>query len=166
MTTRKRVLGSAVAVMAMGSAWGMPAALADDGGRPFRLDLSGANEFNMAGLPSNVHGDADRGTMELRLNPGQEEACWTVTSLTLTAGENLPTAAHIHRGPATGAGGIVVHLFGSGGTGPAPTSYPTGTTCVPAPRALLLEILQEPEAFYANLHNSTHPGGVVRAQLG
>jgi hypothetical protein len=162
---RVRRIAAVVAAAGVGAVLVAGTARADDGGRPFRLEMSGAQEFNGAGLPSNVHGDADRGSIELRLNPGQEEVCFTVGELTLTAGEPLPTAGHIHVAPAGIAGPIVVHLFDAS---TAPASYPTGTSCVPAPRALILDILHDPSAYYVNLHNPPpfHPGGVVRAQLG
>lgn len=162
-TKRTRVLGTAVGMAVAGVALAAGTAGADDGGRPYRLDLSGANEFNASGAPINPHGDADSGSIELRLNPGQEEVCWTVGDITLSAGDSLPTAAHIHVAPAGLAGPVVIPLFG-GAT--APTAYPTGTTCVPADRELLVTILHDPSAYYVNLHNSPHGGGVMRAQLG
>jgi hypothetical protein len=164
-TTRTRMTGMAAAVAAGLMALG-GAAAADDGGVPFRLDMSGANEFNAAGAPINPHGDADSGSIELRVNPGQEEVCWTVGAITLTAGDGLPTAAHINVAPAGFAGPIVIGLFGGNTPHAAPTAYPTGTACVPAERELLLAILHDPAAYYVNLHNVPHGGGVMRAQLG
>ena len=140
--------------------------LADNGGRPFRLALSGANEFNAAGAPINPHGDADRGSAVLTINPGQEEVCWTFGAITLTAGDALPFVAHIHVAPAGIAGPVVVDIFGGTAAAPAPSSYPTGTTCVPGDRDILTAILRDPDAYYLNLHNTQHPGGVMRAQLG
>ena len=164
MNMHGRIVGPAVAALAIGTALLAGTAGAANGGRPFRLEMSGAQEFNSQGIPSNPHGDADRGTIELRLNPGQEEVCWSVSELTLTAGEALPRDAHIHEAPAGIAGPVVIPLFSAS---TAPLSYPTGTSCVTAPRALILEILHEPSAYYVNLHNNPpHPGGVVRAQLG
>lgn len=161
-TTRARVIGAA-AMAAAGLVLAGGTAAGDDGGRPFRLALSGAAEFNGAGVAINPHGDADHGSIELRLNPGQEEVCWAVGEITMTAGESLPTAAHIHVAPAGFAGPVVIPLFG-GST--APNAYPTGTHCVPADRELLRTIIRNPEAYYVNLHNSPHPAGVMRAQLG
>ena len=109
-------------------------ALADDGGRPFRLALSGANEFNAAGAPINPHGDADRGSVVLTVNPGQEEVCGTFGAITLTAGDALPHVAHIHVAPAGIAGPVVVDIFGGAAAAPAPSSYPTGTTSVEGDR--------------------------------
>ncbi len=159
----RRIVAMGAAAVGIGTVLVAGTADAANGGRPFNVDVSGANEFNAAGAPSNAHGDADRGTMKLTLNPGQEEVCWSVGELTLTAGEARPSAGHIHEAPAGVAGPIVVQLFG--GAMPAPTSYPTGTTCVQASRAQILEILLDPSAYYVNLHNAQHPGGVVRGQL-
>lgn len=140
--------------------------LADNGGRPFSLALSGANEFDAAGVPINPHGDADHGSVVLTINPGQEEVCWSFGAITLTAGDALPVAAHIHIAPEGIAGPIVVDIFGGAAAAPAPTSYPTATTCVHGDRDVLAAILRDPGAYYINLHNAQHPGGVMRAQLG
>ena len=134
-------------------------------GRPYALALSGANEFNAAGAPINPHGDTDRGTGIITLNPGRGEVCWSFGTIILTADEALPHVAHIHLAPAGVAGGVVVDLFGGSAVAPAPTSYPTGTTCVPAARDALIAILQDPTAYYVNLHNAQHPAGVMRDQL-
>lgn len=151
--------GGIAAVVAVTLAVGGFAA-ADDGGRPFSGTLSGAEE-----VPTNPHGAADNGSFTLTLNQGQGEVCWSFGALTLTAGELLPFAAHIHEAPAGVAGGIVVDLFGTATTPAAPTAYPTGTTCVAADPAQIKDIRQNPSAYYVNLHNATHPTGVVRAQL-
>lgn len=166
-TTRTRILAAAVvAAGTVAAAWPSGTAGADDGGRPFRLEMSGAQEFNAAGVPINPHGAADSGSVELRFNPGLEEVCWTVGAITLTAGDTLPTAAHIHVAPAGFGGPIVLPLFGGAGNPPAPGTYPTGTECVPADRQLILSILHDPASYYVNLHSAQHPGGVMRAQLG
>lgn len=161
MKGRARVISAAIAATLLGSVLLSGTTVADNGGKTFRLAMSGANEFNAAGVPINPHGDADHGSITLRLNPGQEEVCWSVDELTLTAGEALPHAAHIHLAPAGVAGPVVVDLF----AGNAPTAYPTATTCVPAPREGILAIIHDPSAYYVNLHNAQHPAGVVRAQL-
>lgn len=165
-TTRTRMLATVLGALAVGAMSVAGPAGADNGGRPFRLAMSGANEFGPTGVPINPHGDDDFGSIELRVNPGQEEVCWTVGEITMTAGDGLPFAAHIHLAPAGLAGSIVIGLFGSGTPHAAPTAYPTGTACVTAERELLLAILHDPAAYYVNLHNSPHGGGVMRAQLG
>ncbi len=122
---KRAAVALAVAVLAVGGV-----AYADHsggGGRTFRLLLTGAEE-----VPTNPHGAADRGTATLRLNAGQQEVCFSFGELTLTPGEPLPFAGHIHRAPAGQAGDVVIGLFG-GAAGPAPTSYPTAERCVFAP---------------------------------
>ena len=166
MSGRVRTIGSALIGTCIGAVVLSATVGAGDGGRPFRVVLSGANEFNAAGVPISPHGDADRGSIELTLNPGQEEVCWSVGALTLTAGEALPHVAHIHEAPAGVAGPVVIDLFGGAAAVPAPTSYPTDTFCVHADRAELIEVLQDPSAYYVNLHNAQHPAGVMRGQLG
>ncbi len=165
MSGQVRMLAAAVAAAGLGTVLVMGPAGAANGGRPFHVVLSGANEVNAQGLPINPHGDADRGSISLRLNPGQERVCWSAGALTLTQGEALPRVAHIHEAPAGSAGPVVVDLFGTASTVPAPTSYPTGTTCVHADRSLIVDILQDPSAYYVNFHNAQHPPGVVRGQL-
>ena len=165
MKGRARIIGATIAAALSASILLSGITLADGGGKTFRLALSGANEFNASGVPINPHGDADRGSITLRLNPGQEEVCWSVDELTLTSGEALPHVAHIHLAPGGVAGPVVVDLFGGSAPVAAPTSYPTGPTCVPAPRDGILAIIHDPAAYYVNLHNAQHPAGVVRAQL-
>ena len=161
-----RSLASVLLALIVAMALSVGPALADNGGRPFDLALSGANEFNAAGAPINPHGDADRGSAVLTVNPGQETVCWSFGAITLTAGDALPHVAHIHLAPEGIAGPVVVDIFGGAATAPAPTSYPTGTTCVHGDRDVLLAILRDPGAYYLNLHNAEHPAGVMRAQLG
>ena len=158
--------GLLTAVTAGALLMGGPATAEGTGGRPFRLQLSGAEEFDAARVPINPHGDADRGSVVLTLNQGQERVCWEFGVITLTAGDALPRVAHIHRAEPGVAGPVVVDLFGTPTTPPAPTAYPTDTTCVHADADVIKDIRQNPEDYYINLHNAQHPGGVMRAQLG
>jgi hypothetical protein len=156
-----------VATLAIGAAIALSATIvggggvaAEEGGRPFRQALDGLNEVPPA--TDGVH----MGSVSLTLNQGLGEVCWQFGPITLPATESLPFAGHIHRAPAGANGPIVVPLFPVPEAGvSAPTSYPTGTTCVPASVAIIKEIRHDPAAFYVNLHNSTHPGGVMRGQL-
>lgn len=136
-------------------------ASAAPGGRPFRIELSGANE-----VPTNPDGAADRGSIVLTLNQGLGMVCYTLGELTLMPGEALPNAGHIHEAPAGAAGPVVVALFGGLGNPPPPSDYPADTRCIEGvDRDLIKEIRQNPENYYLNLHNTTHPAGVVRGQL-
>lgn len=68
------------------------------------------------------------------------------------------TAAHIHRGPDGVAGPVVIAL-------PAPTRG-SSSGCVIASTGLVQRILDSPELFYVNVHNTAFPAGAVRGQLG
>jgi hypothetical protein len=72
-----------------------------------------------------------------------------------------PVAAHIHRGRANQAGGIVVPLA------PLPTAGDPGTSsgCVTVAADLMAAILKNPHRYYANVHTAAFPGGAVRGQL-
>jgi hypothetical protein len=128
--------------------------------KTFHVVLTG-----LAEAPENVHGNADRGFAEITFDRSDAEVCWQVLRLRLTAGEALPFMGHIHLAPRNEPGGIVVHLFGTGDGGPAPTSYPTERVCRSIAPALLDQILANPDQYYMNLHNTTHTSGVVRGQL-
>ncbi|MGH2686559.1 MAG: CHRD domain-containing protein [Actinomycetota bacterium] len=125
-----------------------------------RVQLSGVHE-----VPENVHGNGDRGVAEVSFDPSNDQICWQVLELRLLDGEALPHAGHIHIAPRNVAGPIVVHFFGTGDGVAAPTSYPTPRVCRPVDGALLDQILASPGEYYVNLHNATHPSGVVRDQL-
>jgi hypothetical protein len=147
-------IGAAIALSAGALAGG--SAVADEGGRPFHIVLDGLNEVPPA--TDGVH----TGSVSLTLNQGLGEVCWQFGPITLPADESLPFAGHIHEGAAGVNGPVRVTLF-SGED--APTSYPTGTVCVSASAEQIKVIRQNPAGWYVNLHNSTHPGGVMRGQL-
>jgi hypothetical protein len=93
-------------------------------------------------LTGNLTGTAGTGLATLRLKANL--VCWQFT--------NLPTgftftAAHIHRGSATGP--IVVPFTSTGQT----------SGCVKASPQLVREILANPAGFVVNLHNAT--GAVI-----
>ncbi|MDP9386607.1 MAG: CHRD domain-containing protein [Actinomycetota bacterium] len=152
-TWKAAAVTAAVALSAVGTAG--PAAARH--GKPVRVALSGAEE-----VPANPHGRADRGSAWLKLDERKGQVCWRFGRLTLTAGDSLPTAAHVHRAPRGQAGPVVVPLFT---TADAPATYPTGVSCVAAAPELVREIRANLSGFYVNLHNAQHPAGVVRGQL-
>jgi CHRD domain len=120
---------------------------AADGGRPFATTLSGAAEVPGPGDPDGS------GTATLTVNPGRGEICYTLT----VAGIAPSTAAHIHVGPAGVAGPVVVPL--------GPPTDGTISACADVDRALALDIVQNPENYYVNVHNAEFPAGAVRGQL-
>lgn len=119
-----------------------------DGGRAFATTLTGAAEVPGPGDPDGS------GEAVLQLNPGQREVCFQLTVRDIAPA----TASHIHRGAADVAGPVVIGLT------PPPTSG-SSSACVSASRELILEIIQNPEAFYVNVHNADFPAGAVRGQL-
>jgi Cu/Zn superoxide dismutase len=131
---------------------------ASGGGRPLSTSMSGANENPKNNSPAT-------GTTALRLNHGQGTVCYDMTVSSLTTS---PSAAHIHKAPAGSNGGVVVHLFGSGGA-PAPTtaSFTITNFCQSGvSQALIKDIIQNPDQYYVNVHTSTFPNGEIRGQLG
>jgi hypothetical protein len=127
-------------------------------GRPLSTTMSGSQENPPNSSPAT-------GTTALRLNHGQGSVCYDMTVSNLTT---PPSMAHIHKAPAGTNGGIVVHLFGSGGA-PAPTttSFTITNFCqTGVDQALVKDIIQNPDQYYVNVHTQTFPGGEIRGQLG
>ena len=123
-------------------------AVAADGGRPLSTELTGAAEVPGPGDPDGS------GSAALRINPGLGEVCYTLT----VAGIDPATAAHIHVGAAGVAGPVVVPL--------APPTSGSSMGCATVDRALALELIRVPAAYYVNVHNAQFPAGAVRGQLG
>ncbi len=147
----KRSIPLAIAAVAM--VLPVSAASAQEGGRPINVQMTGAAERPLP--PEGPGGDPDgSGTASFRINPGQGQVCYTLSVSNIEPA----TAAHIHRAPADRAGPIVVHLT-------APTSG-TSSGCATVSRALAKELIQNPGAFYVNVHNTPYPAGAVRGQLG
>ncbi len=67
-------------------------------------------------------------------------------------------AAHIHRAPPGQAGPVVVGL--------APPTNGRSSGCTMASRGLVQSIIDNPGAYYVNVHNAPYPGGALRGQLG
>jgi hypothetical protein len=136
-------LGAIVALLAV-----LPAS-ATAAGRPFVLNLSGAEEAPGPGDPDGS------GTAWLTLNSGLGQVCFVlaVEDIVLPA-----TGAHIHRAPAGSPGPVVVPLA-------APDATGASSGCVDADPALVKEIRKHPSEFYVNVHSTEFPAGAVRAQL-
>lgn len=118
------------------------------GGRPYTIQLSGANEVNGAGVPN--QGDPDgSGTARLWINPGQGEVCWAIE----VSGVDPITAAHIHIAPVTAPGPVVVPL------------EPYSGGCTDVTREIALALITNPDGYYVNVHNMTYPAGALRGQL-
>ncbi|HEX2739741.1 MAG TPA: CHRD domain-containing protein [Rubrobacter sp.] len=145
------VLAALVALALAGAASAARLDGADHGGRPLSTTMTGAAEVPGPGDPDGS------GTAKLTFNLGREEVCWEITAQDLT----LPaTAAHIHVGAAgtAPANNVVVTL-----SAPDASGFTSGCTTVE--RELAEDILDNPENYYVNVHNSDFPGGAIRGQL-
>ena len=117
------------------------------GGAPLSATLLGANERPVLGDPDGS------GWFTATFNPGTGEVCYAYE----VTGVDPLAAAHIHVASAGSPGPVVI---------PLPPSSPTGGSgCVTADRDLIISILQDPSAYYFNVHNATYPGGALRGQL-
>lgn len=101
-------------------------------------------------------GDADgSGTANIHFHMATREVCWSITVTNIAAA----TASHIHTGAAGVSGGVVVGLDTDGFTG-------SSVGCAIAdPAADLQAIVDNPAAFYVNVHTADFPAGAVRGQL-
>jgi hypothetical protein len=135
-------------VAAIGLAASALPTFAAEGGRPLTTSLTGAAEKPTAGDPDGT------GTATLRVNVGQKEICYDLT----VSGIAVATMAHIHKAPATDAGPVAVPLT-------APSADGKSSACVTVAQDLAKDILQNPGAYYVNVHNAEFPAGAVRGQL-
>lgn len=140
----KTLLTSAAAAAALLAA--STALARDTGTTTFRVTLEGEVEV--------TPGDPDgSGTALIRVNPRREELCYTLRVRMIEPA----TAAHVHEAPAGSAGPVVVGLQ-------APSSG-MSRGCVAIDRQQALEIINNPEDYYVNVHNQEYPDGALRGQL-
>jgi hypothetical protein len=121
---------------------------AAEGGRPLSAAMSGAAEKPNPGDP-----DA-KGTASVRVNVGQSRVCYDLQ----VSGLDTITMAHIHKAPADAAGPVVVPLTAPGADGKS-------SGCAKADKAVVQDILQNPSAYYVNVHTQAFPAGALRGQL-
>jgi hypothetical protein len=119
------------------------------GGKPLAADLAGSSE-----TPPNT--TTATGSARISVNPGHDEVCWEITFSGLVT---PAAAAHIYVGPPGVAGPIVLP------TPVPPVTSGTGTGCATVDHALARAILQDPGAYYVNVHDSEFPAGQIRGQL-
>jgi len=117
----------------------------------FTVGLSGAQEVP----PADPDGS---GTAQVRLEVLNNRVCYALRVANIAPS----TVAHIHNAPAGVNGPIVVDFV-------APTLRASGGCTSPrasAPSDTVQNIINHPEQYYVNVHNSPFPGGAVRGQLG
>lgn len=137
----------------------------------FRANLSPANE-----VPPVTNAEASgSGTVTITMNVTRNTANqitggtfdfqFTMTGLPTTT---VLTLAHIHTGAAGVNGGIVVNTGLSAATGiatPAGSGSFEARGITATDVSVFQQILDNPAAFYFNVHSATNPGGVARGQL-
>jgi hypothetical protein len=144
----RRVLISSV--ISLGLAFMLATSALATGGAPRVAALSGANEVP----PADPDGS---GFATITLNVGLGTVCWDYTIADIMT---PTTGAHIHAAPA-GVNGPVVVPLRPGNTGPWPLSG-----CRENVDTVLVQaIIDFPERYYVNVHNSDFPGGAIRGQL-
>ena len=124
------------------------AAPVNEGGRKFTVVLTGAAEVAGGTTPADMDGS---GTARIYVNHGQRRVCWEFVDLAML---DPLVGAHIHEAPANDTGDVVVPL----GTA---TSGCTNNV----DRALLIDIIQNPQKYYVNVHTSVFPSGAIRGQM-
>ena len=121
----------------------------NNGGRKITATLTGAAEVPG---PGDTNG---AGLFEARVNPGTERICYTLTASNIDAA----TAAHIHQGSTTEAGGVVLTLDTPDG------DDDDSEDCQDIDRGLAQQLIQNPQNYYVNVHNAAFPNGAIRGQL-
>ncbi len=118
-------------------------------------NASGANEVNASGQTN--QGDPDgTGSGVFTINTQSGEMCYTlaVSEIALPA-----SGAHIHTGAAGVNGPILINLN-------APNAAGRSSGCLILGQDVLSALINNPAAYYLNIHNSEFPAGAVRGQLG
>lgn len=148
---RSGTILSLVAILIVASlGWiGTAGAAPDNGGRKFFTNLDGASEVPGPGDPDGS------GTALITLNHGQGTVCFELN----VEGIDPATAAHIHKAPAGVAGDVVVPLA-------APADGSSSGCVQDVDRALIKDIIQNPDDYYVNVHNPAFGAGALRGQLG
>ncbi len=107
----------------------------------------------LTGKAETPKGDANgSGFAVIQLDKQKGKACWTFSKI-----KNIgtPMAAHIHKGKKGVAGPVVIPLGGAFKM----------TGCIAASKHEIGEILEYPDRYYVNIHNSAFPNGAIRGQL-
>lgn len=109
------------------------------------------------GAAEDPPGDPDgAGTATITIDPDTLQVCWELTTSNIADA----TASHIHTGAAGVNGGVLVPLDADGFSG-------SSTGCTTGPDSATLQaIIDNPAAYYVNVHNADFGPGAIRGQLG
>jgi hypothetical protein len=129
---------------ALGTTFVLPAHAAVGG---FIVVMHGSEERPLPGDPDAI------GTATITMDSSTGQVCvrWRIFNV------DPLTAAHIHVAPPGVAGPVVI---------PLPTPVGSASSgCTTASTALVQRIIDNPSAYYVNVHNAPFPGGAMRGQL-
>lgn len=112
-------------------------------------------------LTATLAGDAETaedgtGSATITLDPATGELCWDLTA----DGIGPVVQSHIHVGAAGASGDVAVPLDVDGFDGSS-----EGCNEPMEDAAVLQAIVDDPAAYYVNLHTAEFPGGAIRGQL-
>lgn len=135
----------ALPILLAAAAFALPATAATT---KFQTELTGAAEVPGPGA------DKGMGEATLTFDSDKNQVCYMLHA----TGTDTPTMAHIHKGAAGTAGGVVVPLS------PPATGMSQG--CAPLAPAVLADIVAHPADYYVNIHTAQFPKGAMRGQVG
>lgn len=141
-----RKLLTVVAAFLLAGTLAVPPAQAGGGVTRLGAHMTGAREVPGPGDPDG------RGRAQMKANLSENLFCFQLQFI----GISEVTGGHIHIGHVDESGPIVInlHIDVNGQDG-----------CVPAGRATLRRIIDNPQAFYINIHTDEFPNGAIRDQL-
>ena len=113
-----------------------------------QTQLTGAAEVPGPGAEKGV------GEATLTFDSEKGQVCYMLHA----TGSDAPTMAHIHKGAAGAAGGVVVAL--------APPTSGMSEGCAPLAADALADMVAHPADYYVNVHTAAFPKGAMRGQLG
>ncbi len=121
-----------------------------------------AGQFSTQLTSREVPGGGDpngRGSAQLNLDIHQETACFTIRWSGLAGGV---TALHLHVAVPGSEGPHWIDFFNNQHF---PGSLNEGSGCVPTARDKIQAVIDNPSAYYLNLHSTAHEKGAIRGQL-
>jgi len=110
-------------------------------------------ETHLAGAAEVPGPGKGAGTATLTFDSDKGQVCYML----MASGTDAPTMAHIHKGAAGVAGGVVVAL--------APPATGMSEGCAPLAADVLADIVAHPANYYVNIHSAAFPAGTMRGQL-